>query len=250
MTGIRRTGLALVLISLLVGLVWLSIVQRSSDRVAATGLLQAAQQEKNTLLAGIAEGQILHILIETYQKNRLPGPAALDGAWGYPDRTQGEIWLSADENGNISTYVTATRDLEGILLQRSLKTDGRRESTDIATGRIMSFDTGRNTHIASWINGMWDHPQQLREKGWTLKGQRQLNGRQSIVHEMSFTIPADENQEERNMVREIEFAETTPLIWRSTLWKINGQGERTLAEENKVLDIQLLPANHEVTLPE
>ncbi len=111
---------ALVAILLGVG-IWLAIAYwgRTSPPTAAQQRA-VAQQDKQALVDGLAQGQILYIRSEAYRRVRLGSLGRRD----YPQRVIDEVWVVIGSDGAIETSISTRRDLDGELIGHSKLKDG------------------------------------------------------------------------------------------------------------------------------
>ena len=92
----------------------------------------AAQQDKQALVDGLAQGQILYIRSEDYSKVRL-GPL---GQRDYPQRVIDETWVVIGSDGVTETNVGTMRDVDGDLIGHSELKDGVNTYSDLTSGSI------------------------------------------------------------------------------------------------------------------
>ncbi len=260
MTNIHRTSIGVFLLAAAIGLLGLVVFDMlRTDPVSADVIMQRAEKEKQRLLDGIAEGRILYLRSETYQKRDPLLPTNI--AWVYPERRTGETWMAADADGNMTIYTGVIRNLDGEALAYSQLENGQRVATWVATGERQAAArySGQDT-LAPWVKGMFSMDSWLSGREFSRVGSGSLDGQQSAVFEMQSTttsnftpeqiremhIPEDQLRGKLVHILKREFIEDKPLILRSSLWEQNDAGGRTLFEEFKIVEYRLLPANTQI----
>ncbi len=206
-----------------------------SSPATATKLATLAQQNKQSLLDGIAEGQPLYFKLEKYKTNRL-GPS------DYPDRVIDETWLSAGANGSIEAAVATMRSLDGELLGYTRLENGGLVFTDVATGMTFNINVDHWGSLESSVNEVWNRPQALQDSGVEFKGRGRLNERESLIYEWTYTSQGGpDSGAQRSMLKRIELVEDAPLLFKESSYEVDDQGVKTLIEETTVVEYGLLP---------
>lgn len=211
-----------------------------TDQITATEISTLAQQNKQSVVDGVANGQLLYVKFEEYRRNR-PGPIE------YPDTVITETWLGQGENGSIDPYVSTVRTLDGVLLQHGRVQDGVSVITDVATGRTFTMNTGNGQTLSSWLDEVWDRPQLIQDSDAEFIGQGSLNQRQSQVYEKSFTFEGGPDAGmQMAMIKRIELIEDAPLLLKQSLYDVDSQGTKSLVEESNLVEYKLLPSGSTV----
>ena len=215
---------------------WLGVSHLvGSSPVTAVELVTSIEQNKQSLLEGLHQGQPLYSKLEKYKRSRL-GPS------NYPDKVIDETWLQPGENGSIETGVGTMRSLDGELLGYSSLERSVLVFTDVATGMTFDINVGHWDSLESWLNEVWNRPQTIQDPGVEFKGQGRLNQRESLIYEWSYTSQGGpDDGAQRSMLRRIELVEDAPLLYRESLYEIDDQGVRTLIEDTTVVEYGLLP---------
>lgn len=221
----------------------------TADRVSAETLTRRAQQEKDNVLDRIMAGEVLHITNSFYNR---ANPALMPGAFVYPEEDiAGEIWMGADAQGNLTTYVTSARSANGELLAFTKAQNGRSPATWVPTGEKMDLGSCCSS-LVKWVGALWDIPSRELSASLPRVGNAELNGRKTVVFERRYTpepalspeqkaalgIAEDADQSRTGLtdrISRLEVVEDAPLIWRSNVWEVDAAGERNLLEERTVL---------------
>ena len=227
---------ALVAVLLGVG-IWLAIAYwgRTSPPTAAQQRA-AAQQDKQALVEGLAQGQILYIRSEDYSKVRL-GPL---GQRDYPQRVIDETWVVIGSDGATETSVGTMRDLDGDLIGYSELKDGVNTYSDLTSGVYFDMPMGIGLGYAEWVKGRLDVisiTNRMEARGFSFVRQGELGNQVSLIFEQSY--PAGQGDEAS--VSRLEFVEHRPFLMRSATYEVDEQGQETLLEEHAFLEYRLLP---------
>ena len=111
MSGLLRLSIGAGVLLAIFGLLWF-LPAAGTDVAGLVGLTDKAVQEKQKLLDGIAEGQILYYKGEQYVKSRPLTSGTVGGFdWTLPEHIRSETWMAADENGQTTTYTHIARSL-------------------------------------------------------------------------------------------------------------------------------------------
>ncbi|MDA0987552.1 MAG: hypothetical protein O2783_00120 [Chloroflexi bacterium] len=259
MTKVKEYMLELMIMAgiIILGLVFTSAFR--DDTPSEGEILDRMQQEKQMVLDQLVEGKILYRRSKNYKKfdsSRISNP---DAAWVGPEHKLGEAWMGADANGNTSFQIGVSRTLQGELLTVSKWEGGRWVSTWIPTGKEMTAETGADS-LTTWVEGIWGLHERYLDNGWTYIERGELNGERSVILENQYATTKEFSPEgleyigtpvyastvSQEMVNRIEFVEITPLIRWSSLWELSEEGKRTLVEERRVIEYQMLPADIQI----
>ncbi len=200
---VRATALSLVLAAVVAGLGC-----RSDQPLTVADLTALGEEEhKRTLLEGIAEGRLLYVKSEQYQRE--PGG-------DLPQRFVSEIWQGVGPEGKVDRSVS-----------RLWLEDGP-ETMD------MGFGLGHHA-LAAWLEQVWNLPEFLENAGFELKGGGTLGGMESLIYE----------SRSESLLERIEVATDAPLIAQHSTYEIDTNGEMSLVRQNTMLDYALLPPGSE-----
>ena len=196
----------------------------------------AAQQDKQALVDGLAQGQILYIRSEDYSKVRL-GPL---GQRDYPQRVIDETWVVIGSDGVTETNVGTMRDVDGDLIGHSELKDGVNTYSDLTSGVYFDMPMGIGLGYAEWVKGCWDVisiTNRMEARGFSFVRQGELGNQVSLIFEQSY--PAEQGDEAS--VSRLEYVEDRPFLMRSATYEVDEQGRETLREEHAFLEYRLLP---------
>ena len=257
-----RFSIGAVFLASVLCLLW-SLPAPGADPVGLIGLTDKALEEKQRLLDGIAEGQVIYLRKEQYTRSRpqnvSPEP---DSVWTLPQHILVESWIAADENGQIATYSTTGRSIEGELLIYSTIENGRTVFRNLATGKQESIPASREIKLESWLEGMWSSRRRLLGRGFEFVGTGWLNGMRTAILEeelertTSSNRPADQRERmqipsyqwytTRTTAQRLEFPLDKPILFRMTQWEMDEAGKRTLTHDFRTLEYKLLPADTQI----
>ena len=223
---------ALVAVLLGVG-VWLAIAYWGGTSPPTVAQQRAAaQQDKQALVDGLAQGQILYIRSEDYRKVRL-GPH-------YLQRVIDETWVVIGSDGATETSISTRRDLDGELIGHSELKDGVNTYSDLISGVYIDMPMGIGLGYAEWVNGRWDVTSitnRMEARGFSFVRQGELGNQVSLIFEQS--RPAEQGDEAS--VSRLEFVEYRPFLRRSARYEVDEQGQETLLREHAFLEYRLFP---------
>ena len=192
-----------------------------------------ALQGKNELISSLTPGRVLHIRSEEYRRERITfcGPE-------HPDRLTGESWEEVGVDGLFSG-VAVSRGPDGRLLAYMEITSGEVEYMDVATGHRMYYGSPAPSvdNQVAWIEGIWDLPDTIVDDGYLFKGHSELNGHGSLVYEKALV----DDWDGKERIWGMEFPEDYPILFRSTLYEVGEEGERTLDNQHTFLEYRVLP---------
>ena len=226
----------------------------SSDNVSAVELAELARQERDSVLAQIGQGKILHLRFEVFKKldsSRISNP---ETAFVGPEYQQLDVWMGEGGDGQSPIYVVTSRTLQGELLSLSQREEDKLVSTWMPTGEQIIVES-RAGSLDAWVRGMWDLPARQLAKGWSLVGHGELDMRRSSVFEIQYTSSAElsperiavlgglpEGPAQPDRAHRLELVEDMPLIWTTSHWVLDESGTRTLTQEQRAFEYELLDA--------
>ena len=217
--------------------VWLAIAYwGGTSPPTAAQQRAAAQQDKQALVDGLAQGQILYIRSEDYSRIRL-GPL---GQRDYPQRVIDETWVVVGSDGATETSISTMRDLDGELIGYSVLKDGVNTFSDLISGVYFDMPMGIGLGYAEWVKGRWDITSitnRMEAKGFNFVRQGELGNQVSLIFERS--RPAEQGDEAS--VSRLEFVEYRPFLRRSARYEVDEQGQETLLREHAFLEYRVLP---------
>ena len=225
-------------VAILLGVgVWLAIAYwGGTSPPTAAQQRAAAQQDKQALVDGLAQGQILYIRSEDYRKVRL-GPL---GQRDYLQRVIDETWVVIGSDGATETSISTRRDLDGELIGYSELKDGVNTYSDLISGVYFEMPMGIGLGYAEWVNGRWDITSitnRMEARGFSFVRQGELGNQVSLIFEQS--RPAEQGDEAS--VSRLEFVEHQPFLRRSARYEVDEQGQETLLREHAFLEYRVLP---------
>ena len=187
MANVLRAPIGVILLAAAIGLMLLTLVNMlRTDPVGADVIAQRAEREKQRLLDGIAEGQILYLRSETYKKHDPLLPENV--AWVYPENRTAETWMASGAAGNMTIYTSVTRNLDGEALAYSQLENGQRVATWVATGERYETELGSDQDtLGPWVEGVFGMDSWLSNREFSRVGSGQLNGQQSAIFERQTT---------------------------------------------------------------
>ena len=253
---VKRVAIGLALTLPVLGIMGLAAnILLSTGNVSAVELSELAEQERDSVLAQIGQGKILHLRFEVFKKfdsSRISNP---DAAFVGPEYQQLDVWMGEGGDGQSPIYVVTSRTLQGELLSLSQREGDKLVSTWMPTGEQIIVES-RAGSLDAWVRGMWDLPARQLAKGWSLVGHGELDKRRSSVFEIQYS-PSTGLSPERiavlgglpdglaqpNRARRLELVEDMPLIWTSSHWALDESGTRTLTQEQRVIEYELLDAD-------
>ena len=227
----------------------------SEGSISTVELSTLARQQRDAVLDQVGQGKILHLRFEVYTKydpSRISDP---NSSWVGPEYKLEEVWMGGGVDGQPSTYVATSRNLQGELLSLTQLSGDGLVSTWKPTGEQIVVDSEAGS-VDAWVRGMWELPSRQLAKGWSLVDHGQLNSRSSSIFEVQYNPSTDltaeqmaalgdfaDPPEQPDRVQSVEFAEDMPLIWKSSIWILDENGTRTLTSERIVLEYELLDAD-------
>ena len=214
----------------------------TSAEVSASALNLQIEQEKQRLLRGIAEGQILHI--ESSRHSPLAPATAPGQPWVYPAHTQGDVWMGVDSAGNITTYVVVTKNQAGDVLARQELQDGNLVSTWVATGDELVVEAPTGVTLAGWLTGVWAGPSELTDDD-VPKESGTLDSKTTTIFERQITMSLA-GETAKTIVRRSEFVVESPLLFKLETYDVDTDGNRTLKRTTRFRSYELLPATTRV----
>ena len=233
---VARMAVAGTLILALGAVAWMGVAQLvGSGPATAAELVASVEENKQSLLDGISEGQPLYFKVEKYKRNRL-GPS------DYPVRVIDETWLRAGENGSLETGVATMRNLEGEMLGYTRLNEGTLKFTDVATGMTFDINVGHWDSLESSVSEVWDRLLTIQSSGVDFKGRGTLSQRESLIYEWRPTPQGSQDGgTQPSILRRIELVEDAPLFFKESVYEIDDQEIRTILEETTVVEFRLLP---------
>lgn len=192
-----------------------------------------ALQGKDELIGSLVPGRVLYIKYEEYIEERI--------TFCGPEQSQtvvGESWEEVGVDGLFSG-VAVVRGPDGQLLTYMEITGGEVESTDVATGQRMYYGSASPSaeDVALWTRAVWKRPASMMDDGYTFEGRSELNGRDSLVYEETWTDSWDGGKNVRGM----EFVEEKPILFRQSIYDVGEGGQRTLVNQHTFLEYRVLP---------
>ena len=262
MNGLRRSGIASIVLASVLALLLL-LPDSGTDTASLVGLTDEALKEKQRLLDGMAGGQILNLREEHYTKSRSqtlsPDP---DSISSLPEHIRAEMWMAADEDGQITTYTWVGRSLEGELLMHSTLENGHTVIRNLATGEQESLPARSDLRIESWLEGKWSLSRRLSDMGFEFVGSGWVDGlrtaifEQELEHTADLNRPADQRDRlqipsyqwrtTRTVVQRLEIPLDRPILYRTTQWEMDETGERSLTLDFRAVEYRLLPADTQI----
>ena len=244
---------------ILVSAVGLLLALPRAEPVSATALTQQADQEKSSMLAGIASGQMLYIRNETHLQvdtSLAPGP------WRPPAYWEGKMWMAVGSDGCLTTYTGVGRDADGVVVSHSKIENGQNVLTWAATGDQITYPVTCNPsgELASWINGIWSYT--ASDPSYTRVGNGLLEGRQTVIFEKEISTKVSLGEQftqdqiktmrdfasdlSPSVVYRIEYPADKPLLFKSEQYDKDASGNRTLTNSHRILEYSLLPADTQI----
>ena len=202
--------------------------------VSAAQLLSDRDAAKQDLIDGTADGRLLYIRSEDYVLDRI-GPSE------YPDTVILETWLGTDDDGLLSTGVSTTSNVDGVVLLHSRLADGQVVATDVAAE--MTFEhKAVNGSLESWLHSVWERPDQVAGEGVRDKGEGSYNDMPSRIYERNIVRREGVDGEETpGLILRVEIVEDAPLFLKQSWLQEDGNGGHVLLRSNKLLSFELLP---------
>ena len=232
------------LILVLAAVVWIGATQLGGNPSPAPApapevveVATTSEQNKQSLLIGIAAGQPLYYKVLKYQKDPL-GPG---GPGSYPSTTISENWFVAGDDGQISDAVATLRTTEGVLLGYNKLVDGALVYTDIQTGDEFVLNHDFSGALSSIVDSFWALPQSLQNRGVAVKEQGTLSERASLIYE---------KQQSNGRLRRTELVENAPMLYKESIYDGASAVQSALRWENAIVEYRLLPAGTDLpTVP-
>ena len=197
--------------------------------VTPTPTATTSEQNKQSLLTGIAAGQPLYYKVLKYQKDPL-GPG---GSGSYPSTTISENWFVAGDDGQISDAVATLRTQAGVLLGYSKLINGALVYTDIQTGEEFVLNHDFSGTLSSIVDSFWALPQSLQNRGVAVKEQGTLSERASLIYE---------KQQSNGRLRRTELVENAQMLYKESIYDGASAVQSALRWENALVEYKLLPA--------
>ena len=181
MSGLLRLSIGAGVLLAIFGLLWF-LPAAGTDVAGLVGLTDKAVQEKQRLLDGIAEGQILYYRGEQYVKSRPLTSGTVGGFdWTLPEHIRSETWMAADENGQTTTYTHIGRSLEGEVLIHSTLENGHRVYRNLGTGEQTSLPVSGERRFEPWLEGRWSLSRRLSDRGFEFVGSGWVDGMRTAI---------------------------------------------------------------------
>ena len=197
-------------------------------------MLSVQDADKQDLIDGTADGRLLYIRSEDYVLERI-GPSE------YPDTVILETWLGTNDDGLVSIAVSTMSNADGVVLLHSKLADGQVVSTDVTTGETFEHQT-MNASMESWLNGVWERPDQMAGEGVRDKGEGSYNDMPSRIYERDvIRREGAEGEGKPELILRVEIVEDAPLFLKQSWFQEDSNGARALLRSNKLASFELLP---------
>ena len=234
---VAQLGVAGILILVLAAVVWIGVSQLGGSNPATVAeVVSSVEQNKQSLLDGIAAGQPLYYKVEKYQRDPI-GPA---GPGTYPNTTISENWFVPGEDGRITNVAGTLRNLQGELLGYSQLVNGVLTYTDIGTGMTMDMAAhDYSVTLESVVEWFWALPQALQSRGYAVKEPGTLNQRESLIYERAT---------DGRLIR-VEVVEDAPILFKESHYEGDTAVQDALTSESTFVEYKLLPVGRALPDP-
>ena len=236
------TGLGILAIT--ISLLTVFSLTTTSDEVSAAAVNQQVNDEKERLLNGIRDGQMLYITSSSYDPT-LPETAS-GLAWVGPQHTTGEVWMAVDSNGAYTTLVSVARDLNGKAIATMELENGSLVSTWIDTGETLVVTVPLDVCLGEWLEYVWTGPPELTDSA-VQKESGELDGKTTVIFEETETLELP-GEDAQSLVHRSEFVVESPLLFQISTYELDTDGARTLTYTDRFVSYALLPADTQIPL--
>ncbi len=218
--------------------VWLSITYFSGgSAVTAAELSDRAEQEKQALIDSVAEGRVLYIKFEDYDRDRIGlGPS------DYPKAVIQESWTTVGLGGAFEETIGTTRSLDGELIGHSHLEDGVLVYSDLIADAYEEFEVEGYWGSIDTFTASWGLPKFVDERGFRFVDRGELSGWDTLVYELA--RPAESPSNVRNGLRRfsrLEFVEDRPILMRESSYGVEDDGEEVLLRSTALVQYEVLP---------
>ncbi len=251
-----RLGIGAAVLASAFALLWFLPVLET-DPTRASFPTQKLNQERQRILRGLSDGQILYIKSVEYERR---DPDAAEQFWTRPERAREETWMAEDDNGALSMYSTLLRDANGDVVSYSQLENGQRVTTWKASGIRVPQPLGEEESLAWWVVRIWQTRASLADSGYELVGTGRWYGQPTAINERKTTIriqakslsasqresmgiSPDQRYIESTFINTYEYMVDRPIHYRTATWSTDEEGARTLTEEFRIVEYRLLPAD-------
>jgi len=219
---------------------------------SAETLVKLSRIEIEALVSDLTPGKTLYMREQTYQRYGPAAPRIMEGSWYLPESRFGEQWLQVDEDGNFYCFQSAVTDSDGNVWQESMTVDGEQLIRSINTGEE-TWSRWRPYPVTQYMNSALSLPEKLLDRGWELVGDGEWDGRETTVFEkhsywvnhgtnleQGYVIPWVADLDAVEIIFRFEIVSDNPLFYSEEMWVANATGERTLVEQHRRINIEVL----------
>ena len=238
-SGLNRRTVALVALAMVVAAVGVGFVLGylpSSGSVTAEALSSSAENKKQDLLDGLAEGRILYWKTDETLKGRVgPGPSEL------PERLVTESWLTQGEAGRLGEVIGISKDVGGNTVIHGHYVNGRSTTKYVDADERIVQALSSDATVENWLDGIWDRVQSGFDKEGESQSSETVDGKQTIVFQWQRVV--DEERPERGHVKKkVQMVVDDPLLAREQTFQVDESGRETLLLDFSVTEYRLLPS--------
>lgn len=238
-SGLNRRTWAVIALAMVFAIAGAGLVLSylpSTGNVTAEELSASAENKKQDLLDGLAEGRILYWKTDEIQKGRLgPGPSDL------PDRLITESWLTQGEGGRLGEVVGISKDDAGNTVIHGHYADGQSTTKYVDANERIVQAVPSDATVEDWLDGIWARAQSGFDKEGESESREIVDGKETVIFE--WQRDRDEERPERGRVKKkVQMVIADPLLAREVTYQVDGSGTETLVLDFSVTEYRLLPA--------